>query len=289
MATVQLRGRVRRSRITSGRVGGWLLNLFLVILGIFMFAPFYWVIVTSVLPPDQAYTLPPKWFPTQITFSSFAQVFQLIPFGMLILNSLKIALIITVGALLISILASYAFARLNFPGKNILFILLLAAMMVPQQVTVIPTFILVRTLGLLDTHEAVYLPALINVLGIFLLRQHFMTIPKELEDAAKIDGAGHLRLLFQVFVPLSWPVLSALAIVIFQASWNDFFWPNLFLSSPEKMTLPVGLVALQGLYGTGSPAVIFASISMILVPILFIFIFTQRFLTESLATTGIKR
>jgi multiple sugar transport system permease protein len=270
-------------------MSGWLLNVLLVILAIFMFAPFYWVLVTSVLPSDLAYSLPPVWFPTRITFDNFHKVFDLIPFGMLVLNSLKISVIITVGAVITSVLAAYAFARLEFPGRNVLFIMLLSALMVPQQVTVIPTFILVRVLGLLDTHEAVYLPALINVLGIFLLRQFFLTLPRELDDAAKLDGAGHVRILFQIYLPLSWPAVSALGIVVFQAAWNDFFWPNLFLSSPEKMTLPLGLFALLGLYGSGSPAVIFAAISMVLLPVLIFFIFTQRTLTESIATTGLKR
>lgn len=291
MAQIAARARIRivKRRISISRVGGWILNALLILLALFMFAPFYWVLVTSILPASQAYTLPPPWIPTHFDFSSFNQVFQLIPYSMLILNSLKIAIIITVGSIIISMLAAYAFARLEFRGKSILFLLFLASMMVPQQVTVIPTFLLVRVLGLLNTHEAIYLPALINVFGIFLLRQFFLTIPKELEEAAKLDGANHVRILFRIFLPLAWPVIAALGIVAFQASWNDFFWPNLFLTTPDKMTLPVGLVALQGLYGSGSPSVIFASITMVLLPVLIVFIFTQRALTESLATTGLKR
>ena len=160
--------------------------------------------------------------------------------------------------------------------------------MVPQQVTVIPTFILIRNLHLLDTHEAVYLPALINVFGIFLLRQFFLSIPRDLEDSAKLDGAGHIRILFQIIMPLSGPALSALAIIIFQSAWNDFFWPNLFLTSPNKMTLPVGLIALRGSYGGGSAVVLFAAVSMVVVPVLILFLFTQRRLTESIAMTGLK-
>lgn len=289
MAVLSTRSHAKSRSLRLSQVGGWLFNIFLVLIGLLMFLPFYWVLVTSILPSDVAYSLPPKWLPTHITFDNFRQVFTLIPFGLLVLNSLKISIIITLGAIITSTLAAYAFARLRFPGRDIFFVLLLAALMVPPQVVAIPTFVLVRVLGLLDTHEAVYLPALVNVLGIFLLRQFFLTIPKELDDAAKMDGAGHLRILFEIYVPLSWPSLSALAIVIFQAAWNDFFWPNLFLSSPEKMTLPVGLVALQGLYGNGSSAVIFAAISMVLLPVLILFIFTQRALTESLATTALKR
>jgi multiple sugar transport system permease protein len=275
----------RRRRDLTGR---WALNLLLLGLGILMFAPFYWMFVTSVLPANEAFSLPPKWFPTEVTLANFQQVFELIPFGMFVLNSLKITAIITIGSLVTSTLAAYAFARLRFPGRDLLFVVLLSSLMVPPQVTVIPTFILVRTLGLLDTHEAIYLPLLINVFGIFLLRQWFLTIPRDLEDAAKVDGAGHLRILRNVVVPLSGPPLAALAIFVAQAAWNDFFWPNIMLSSPEKMTIPVGLVFLQGEYGSGSPVVIFAAISMIVVPVLVLFVFSQRTITQSLAMTGLR-
>lgn len=268
--------------------GRWTLNLLLVVVALLMLAPFYWMLVTSFLPSNIAFSLPPKWLPTKITFASFQQVFELIPFGLFVLNSIKITAIITVGALITSTLAAYAFARLQFPGREILFIILLSSLMVPPQVTVVPIFILMRTLGLINTHEAVYLPALVQVLGIFLLRQWFLTIPRDLEDAAKVDGAGHLRILRNVIVPLSGPPLSALAIFVAQQYWNDFFWPNIFLSSPEKMTIPVGLVFLQGEYGSGSPVVIFAAISMIVVPVLVLFIFSQRTITESLAMTGLR-
>lgn len=279
---------MHRRHLALTHLSGWLLNLLLILIGLCMLAPFYWALVTSVLPTADAFALPPKWLPTHLTLDNYREVFTLIPFGKLVLNSLKISTIITVGAVGTSTLAAYAFARLRFPGRDALFLLLLSALMVPQQVTVIPTFILIRSLGLLDTHEAVYLPATINVLGIFLLRQFFLSIPRELEDSARLDGAGHLRVLWQIIMPLSGPALSALAIFVFQAAWNDFFWPNLFLSSPERMTLPVGLVALKGSYGGGSAVVLFAALSMVVVPILVLFLFTQRALTESIAMTGMK-
>jgi multiple sugar transport system permease protein len=264
------------------------LSLLLALGGALMLAPFAWVFVTSVLPSDQAFSLPPVWLPSRISFDNYRAVFDLIPFWHMTINSLKIAGLITIGAVVTSKLAAYAFARLRFPGRDVLFILLLSALMVPQQVTVIPTFILIRNLGLLDTHEAIYLPAMINVFGIFLLWQFFLTIPRDLEDAARLDGAGHLRILVQVIAPLSGPAISALAIFVFQAAWNEFFWPNLFLTTPEKMTLPLGLVSLKGQYGGGSAVALFAAMSMIAMPILVLFAFTQRFLTESIATTGLK-
>ncbi len=277
-----------RRRITASRLGGRGLNLLLALLGLAMLSPFYWVAVTSLLTTDDAFSLPPVWLPSRITWDNYREVFDLIPFWDMTLNSLKISGIITIGAVATSTLAAYAFARLRFPGRDALFLLLLAALMVPQQVTVIPTFILIRNLGLLNTHEAVYLPATINVFGIFLLRQFFRSIPREVEDSARLDGAGHLRILLQIIVPLSGPALAALAIFVFQTAWNDFFWPNLFLSSPDKMTLPLGLVSLKGQYGGGSAVALFAATSMVAIPILALFACTQRFLTESIATTGMK-
>ncbi len=270
------------------RAGNTALNLLLVLLALVMLAPFYWVVVTAFLSSDDAFSLPPKWIPSAITVTNFRDVFNLIPFGRMAFNSIKIATIITLGSLVTSTLAAYAFARLRFPGRDVVFVVLLAALMVPQQVTVIPTFILIRELGLLDRPEAVYLPALINVLGIFLLRQFFLSIPRDLEDSARLDGAGHVRILWQIIVPLSGPALSALGIFVFQTAWNDFYWPNLFLSSQDKMTLPVGLVSLQGPYANGPVLVLFAALAMIVVPVLVLFTFTQRALTESIALTGIR-
>jgi multiple sugar transport system permease protein len=285
----QLPLRYRKHSRLLPRLGSWGLNTILVLLGLLMLVPFFWLLVNSFIPQINALTLPPRWWPAPFTLNNYKQVFDLIPFGMLAFNSLKITLIVTVGGLVTSAMAAYALARLEFPGRRFIFVLFLTALMVPPQVTAIPTFILIRSLGLLDTQEAVYLPALINVLGIFLLRQFFLSIPRELEDAARLDGASHFRILVQIILPLSRPALASLAIFIFQATWNDFFWPNLFLSTPAKMTLPLGLVSLQSPYGGGaSPTVIFAAISMVLVPLVIVFSLAQRAITESIASTGLK-
>jgi multiple sugar transport system permease protein len=278
----------RKTPLRRLRNGNWALNLLLIAFAVIMFMPFYWMLVNSLLPRQDAFSLPPIWFPETFTFSNYREVFELIPFGRLIFNSLKLTAIITVGAVTISVLAAYAFARLTFPGRDLLFIILLSALMVPQQVTVIPTFILIKNLGLLDTHESIYLPGLINVFGTFLLRQFFLTIPRDLEDAAKLDGAGHLRILANVIVPLAAPAISALAIFTALAAWNEFFWANIFLTSPDKMTLPVGLVMISGRFGSGSPVVILAALSMIVVPLLILFSIAQRRITEGVAMTGLR-
>ncbi|MGA8117798.1 MAG: carbohydrate ABC transporter permease [Actinocatenispora sp.] len=267
---------------------GLVIDAVLVLGGLLMLVPLAWLVLTSFTAAGSAFQLPPQWIPRSPTLHNFAQVPGLIPFGRMAFNSVEIATITTLGALVTSSLAAYAFSRLRFRGRDGIFLALLAALMVPVQLTVIPVFILMRYLHLVDTSAAVWLPALVNVFGIFFLRQYFASIPRELDEAARIDGASHLWILVRVILPLSRPALSALAIFVFQASWNDFFWPYIFLSSPEKMTLPVGLVSLQGAMGGGPAVVVFASITLVVVPTLLLFLVFQRSFIASIATTGLR-
>jgi multiple sugar transport system permease protein len=270
------------------RLPGYLLDFVLVLVGLAMVAPILWLIATSLTPALEAFELPPNWTPWPVTFDNFAAIPDLIPFGRMALNSITISVIATTGALLTSTLAAYAFSRLDFAGRDKLFALLLGALMVPTQLTVIPVFILMRNLGLVDTLAAIWLPLLINVFGIFFLRQYFASIPRELDEAARIDGAGHLWILFRMIVPLSGPALSALAILMFEASWNAFFWPLIFLNSAENMTLPLGLVSLQSAQGGGPAVVVFAAIAAVVIPVLIVFIVFQRAFVASVASTGLK-
>jgi multiple sugar transport system permease protein len=269
------------------RSGGWFLNLLMVLISLVMILPFYWVIITAFVPQMSAFGKPPNWFPTDWTFENVRRVFDSVPFWRQFFNSVKVSAIITIGSVTTSTMAAYAFARLQFPGRDALFVVFLAALMVPGQVTVIPTFILMRNLGLMNTHEALWIPGLISVFGIFLLRQFFLRTPRDLEEAAKLDGAGYLRIMFQIALPLAAPAIAALAVLNFQAAWNDFFAPNLFLTTPDMFTLPVGLVALRGMFG-GTPTTIFAGVTLVLIPVLIVFLLAQRRLTESIALTGIR-
>lgn len=273
---------------TAKRFPGWILDVFLIVLSLLMIAPIVWLIATSLSDRSQAFALPPKWIPVPITFDNFIEIESLIPFGRMALNSLLVATLATLGALTTSILAAYAFSRLRFTGKGPVFSILLSALMVPVQLTVIPLFLLMRYLGMVDHLASVWLPACVNVFGIFFLRQYFTSIPRELDEAAKIDGAGHLRIVFSVIVPLATPALSALSIFLFEASWNNYFWPSVFLQSPEKMTLPVGLVQLQSSQGGGPAVVVFAAITAVVVPILILFLIFQRTFVASIASTGLK-
>ncbi len=269
------------------RGGHWFLNLLMILICLVMMIPFYWVIVTAFVPQLSAFGKPPDWTPSTLTLENVHRVFDSVPFWQQFFNSVKVSLLITVGSVITSTMAAYAFARLQFPGRDLIFVIFLAALMVPNQVTVIPTFILVRNLGLMNTHEALWIPGLINVFGIFLLRQFFMRTPRDLEEAAKLDGAGYLRVMFQIALPLAAPAIAALSVLTFQAAWNDFFSPNLFLTSPDKFTLPVGLVALRGEFG-GTPTTIFAGIALVVIPVLIVYLLAQRRLTESVALTGVR-
>jgi multiple sugar transport system permease protein len=263
-------------------------NLTIAIFATLWILPIAWLLLTSVQSREERFAIPPKWIPSSLDFSSYKRAWELFPIAEQFLNSLKVTLISTIGALIISSLAAYAFARLEFFGREVLFMILLAGLMVPPQLTVIPSFIAFRKVGLIDNHAALFLPAMITPLGIFLLRQFFRSIPKELDESAKIDGAGSFRIFFRIILPLSKPALAALGVVLFIASWNDFFWPNIFISTTSKMTLPVGIASLVGVSGNTNVILVMASVGMQIVPLLLIFLFTQRFLIQSIATTGIR-
>lgn len=278
----------KAKRNYRAEISSQLANLVIVIFATLWILPIAWLLLTSIQSREERFAIPPKWIPSSLDFSSYKRAWELFPIAEQFLNSLKVTLISTIGALIISSLAAYAFARLEFFGRETLFMILLAGLMVPPQLTVIPSFIAFRKVGLIDNHAALFLPAMITPLGIFLLRQFFRSIPKELDESAKIDGAGSFRIFFRIILPLSKPALSALGVVLFIASWNDFFWPNIFISTTSKMTLPVGIASLVGVSGNTNVILVMASVGMQIVPLLLIFLFTQRFLIQSISTTGIR-
>ncbi len=257
--------------------------------GFLVLLPLLWMFSTSLRPSAQSYMLPPQWLPTQWHLENYAAVFQSnVPFIGLVLNSLKIAVTVTLGQLIFCSMAGFAFARLKFPGRNILFILLLASLMVPTQVTVIPIFLIMKTLGLVDDHLSIILPGLVSAFGVFLMRQFYLTLPQELLDAARMDGAGVWTIYRKIALPLSGPALSALGIISFNATWNNYFYPLVFLNSWEKMTLPQGIALLQGYMQSGNPAVVMAAVALAILPILLIFIVAQRWIVDAFVQSGLK-
>lgn len=269
----------------SGKI---LLYLFLLFVVLVMVTPFVWMFSTSFGSVETAFTLPPRWIPDLSNIRAYQQLLKSIPFFLYMWNSFKIASLITVGQLITCSTAAYAFARLRFRGRDFLFFLLLSSMMVPIQVTVVPLFILMRRIHLYDTHASLILPVLISAFGVFLLRQFFLTIPKELEDAARIDGASHFTIYSRIILPLSGPALSALAILCFLYFWNELFRPLIFLSSLDNFTIPVGLTMLRGQYDVGSPTRLMAAVTLAVIPVLVVFIFAQRYIIEGITLTGLK-
>lgn len=265
--------------------------LILTIGAITMVAPFLWMISTSLKTPDEVFSFQKEWWkewiPLTFHWQNYVNTWYVVPFAKFYLNSIFVTAAITLGQVVTSAMAAYAFARLQFPGRDKLFFGYLATMMVPGTVTMIPVFILLRYLGWIDSYKALVLPGIFTAYGTFMLRQFFLTLPKELEDAAKIDGCSYLGIFWKIILPLSKPALATLTTFTFMGAWMNFMWPLIVINSHEKYTLPVGLSYFQSLHGTDWTLLMAASVMAIL-PILLLFIFNQRFFVEGIKLTGIK-
>jgi len=257
----------------------------LIIGGLSMIIPFLWMLSTSLKDASAVFTLPPQWVPEPVVWSNYVTAWKVVPFGRFYLNSIFVTLCVTVGQVFTSSLSAYAFARLRFPGRDRLFFLYLATMMIPSSVTMIPVFILLKMIGWIDSYKALIVPAIFSAYGTFMLRQFFMSLPRDLEDAAKIDGCGFLGIYWRVVLPLSKPALATLTTFTFMAAWGNFMWPLIVINSMDKMTLPVGLSSFQGLYTTDWPLLMAGSV-MVMVPLIVLFVFNQRFFTEGIKLSG---
>jgi multiple sugar transport system permease protein len=251
-----------------------------------MLAPFIWMISTSLKSAGAVFEYPPTFIPDPPRWDNYRRVFEVLPFARFFLNSLFVASAVTMLQLVTSSLAAYAFARLRFPGRDALFLGYLGTLMIPAQVVIIPNFILLSYLGWIDTYQALILPAAFSAFGTFLLRQYFLTIPGELEDAAVVDGANHFQIYTRVILPLSGPALSALAIFTFLFNWNSFLYPLVVTNSTQMSTLTVGLNTLQGQYNTAWTLLMAGSV-IALLPVLVVFIFAQRYFIKGITMTGI--
>jgi multiple sugar transport system permease protein len=265
--------------------------LVLAIGAISMIAPFLWMLSTSLKELGQIYAFQKNWWeewiPTSFVWQNYVKVWEVVPFAQFYLNSIFITACVTLGQVATSAMAAYSFARLKFPGRDKIFFGYLATMMVPGAVTMIPVFILLRYLGWIDSYKALILPGIFTAYGTFLLRQFFLTLPKDLEDAAKIDGCSYLGIFWRIIIPLSKPALATLTTFTFMGSWMNFMWPLIVINSQDKFPLPVGLAYFQSLHTTNWTYLMAASIMTIL-PILLVFIFNQRFFVEGIKLTGIK-
>jgi multiple sugar transport system permease protein len=274
-------------RLTRAR-GKPLVTMLLWISAVLAAFPFIWMIRSSVMPEKQIMHFPPIWIPSTLTSEHFADVLTSQPFARYIANSLLVALIVTAGQLTVAAMGAYAFARLRFPGRDRLFVFYLATMIIPAQVTLIPQYVLISQFGWVDTYAALTVPFLFSAFLTFLLRQFFLSIPRDLEDAARIDGAGYFRTFATVILPLSGPALATAALLAFMGSWTNFLWPLIVTRSRDLRTVPIGLAALQQEMGQADYAQIMAGSVLAMLPMFILFLFFQRFIIQSVAATGLK-
>ncbi|HEX2866391.1 MAG TPA: carbohydrate ABC transporter permease [Ignavibacteriales bacterium] len=273
---------------TTAKVSkGIFFHLVIYALALATLAPFIWMVLTSLKDMNEIYVYPPKWLPDKFHFENYKNAFEAAPFGRYYLNSIIVALSVTLGQLITCSMAAFAFARLRFRGSNILFYLFLGTMMIPYNVTMIPSFMMLYWLGWIDSFKALIVPGLASAFGTFLLRQFFMTIPKELEEAAYIDGASRFKVLWRIIIPLAKPALATLAIFTFMGAFNDFIWALIVLNSDEMRTVQLGLAIFRDRYLTQWDLLMAGSVTAVL-PILLVFFFAQKYFIKGITLSGLK-
>lgn len=283
---------VPAERVSSGQAGTRLISrialyALLTLFALFFLLPLVWMFVTALKPFEE--WVQPNWIPNNPTFENFRSIFAdpTLPAPRWFLNSLGIASIFTILVLIIDSLAGYAYARMEFPGRNLLFGLLLATLVMPGLMFLIPNYLTINRIGWLNTYQGVMAPGLAGVFGVFFMRQFFQGIPKELEEASRIDGAGTWTTFYRVVLPLAKGALATLAVITFMASWNDFLWPLLVLNDRTMQSLPVGLATIQGQY-TFDYGKLMAGAAVTALPVLILYMFLQRYIVQSVAMTGLK-
>lgn len=252
-----------------------------------MVFPFLWQLLTAAKSLAETAKVPPTFLPDTWNWSSFEEVFTVLPFRDMLFNSVFNTVGRTAGQLVFCSLAAYAFARMQFRGRNILFALFLSVLMVPSSLLVLPQYDIIQRLGLLNSAPALFLPGMFSAFGTFMLRQFFLTLPKELEEAARIDGAGSFRVFWSVMLPLVRPALAALAVITAMWSWNDLLWPLIVNTDPQKMPISAGLTSLEGQFETNYPVMMAGSLIASL-PMLVVYVFLQRHFVQSVALSGSK-
>jgi multiple sugar transport system permease protein len=259
----------------------------LIVCAVVLVGPFVWMVLASLKTDADIRRIPPTVLPDPITGDNYRRVIDTFPFWRFAANSAGVALASTALQLTMAATAAYAFARIEFRGRGALFALYLATMMIPLQVVIVPLFIEMRNLGLVDSYAALLLPTIVSSFGTFLLRQAFLGLPRDLDEAAFIDGAGHWTVFRRIVLPLAGPALATFTVFAFMASWNSFLWPLVVTSSPDLMTLPVGLSALQGRYETAWNLVM-AGATVSVLPILVVYAVAQRHVVRGVSLSGIK-
>jgi multiple sugar transport system permease protein len=273
--------------------GNPVLYALLALVSLVFLTPLAWTLISSLKPEAQIVSYPPRWIPEQVTGRNYAKVLERFNFMGWLVNSLIVSVSSTLLVVVIDAMAAYALARLTFPGRRILFALIVSMLLVPVQAYIVPLFILFSGLRLVNTHTALILPLLALVTGVYLLRQFFIGIPREMEEAARIDGWNDWQIFFSLMLPLSKAILSSVAILCFNVAWNDFLWPVIAISADKIKTLPVGLAQFMGAAGGGAGSapeygLSLAAACMAVVPTVLVFLVFQKYFVQGIATTGLK-
>jgi ABC-type glycerol-3-phosphate transport system permease component len=273
-------------RATRARLHDLGVYLFLVAGALTVLMPYVWMISASLKPESDIFQASLNLIPSRIRWENYAEAWGTYPIGRWLFNTFLVATIETISTVITAVLAGFAFARLRFWGRDQLFYLYLAAMMVPIQVTLIPSFIIVRQLGLLNTYQGIAVIHLVQFFGVFLMRQFLLNIPSEIEDAARIDGCSWFRVLWQIVLPISMPAVAALSILAFTAGWNDFLWPLVVINKPDIMTIVVGLASIRS---ESTPwGQLMAATTISAVPLTVVYVLFQRWFTQGVVMSGIK-
>lgn len=256
-------------------------------LALFALGPFLWTLSTSLKNIDEVFVFPPQWLPSTLKWSNYTGLWRAFPMDQWIFNSAYIVILTVIGKVFLCSTAAYSFARLRWPGRDYVFYAFLTALMIPWEVTLIPGFVLMRQFGWIDTHLALIVPSVGDVFGIFLLRQFFLSLPRELEEAARIDGAGYFTVFRKIILPLSKPALAVVAVLGFMGVWNSFLWPLIMIDSTNKFTLPVGLQLLNSQHGTDW-TLLMAGDVIALIPVLIVYLAAQKYFVQGITMTGLK-
>lgn len=267
----------------------FLCHMGLIILAIIVLIPFFWMISCSLKTLPEVFRYPPEWIPNSVKWDNYRFVMtETFPFFRFFLNTLLVSVARTLGILVVSSMAAFAFARLRFQGRDAFFLLFLGTLIIPPQVAIIPTFMIMKYIKWIDTYYALIFPGMFTAFGTFLLRQFFLTLPKEIEDAAVIDGCGYFRIYWQITLPLSKPALAALGIFSFITAWSEFLWPLIVIKSDSMKTLTLGLTFFQGMYYIEWNYLMAAAAITIVLPVV-LYIAAQRYFIQGITMTGIKR
>lgn len=274
--------------LTAARRHPWSL-LGLILVGLVFLVPFYWMLSSAFKPEEEIYRWPLQWVPSALVFDHFERAWEAVPFGQFFVNSVVVTTVGSTLKVLLAVFGAYAFAFLRFPGKKWIFVAVLGALMVPGHVTLLVNYVTIGNLGLINTYAGIFLPGLASAFGTFLLRQHFMSLPKEVLEAAELDGCGHLRRLVHFVLPMSKPAIVTVALIAVIDEWNDFIWPLLVTNSLQARTLPIGLMFLKETEGVDQWGPIMAGTVIVMLPMLLLFPFAQRYIIAGLAGAAVRR